>query len=174
MSHLYARYIVPYRKIYVLFTIALAVRLGVFAGLFIWFAVLGHMPPDTHYPVFNGDSKSYFLLAQNLLTNHEYSLSAGAPFVPENFRLPGYPFFLYLLGSIGVSMVWITVVQIFLTSATVCLTYLIGKKFLSEKVAFIAALLLCVEPTSVFFSTFIMSDTLFVFTLMLSIYLFLY
>jgi 4-amino-4-deoxy-L-arabinose transferase-like glycosyltransferase len=174
MSRLYTHYILPYRKILILFTIALAARLGVFIGLFIWFTVLGHTPPDTNYPVFNGDSKSYFLLAQNLLINHEYSLSAAAPFIPENFRLPGYPFFLYLLGSTGLSMVLITIVQILLSSATVVLTYLIGKKFLSEKVAFVAALLLCIEPTTVFFSTFIMSDTLFVFTLMLSIYLFLY
>lgn len=174
MNHLYTQYLAPYRKALGLFGIAAVVRISVFVGLYIWFAVLGHMPQDTHYPVFNGDSKSYFLLSQNLLTHHEFSLSAAAPFIPENFRLPGYPFFLYALGSVGFSMIWIVLIQIVLSSVTVVLTYLIGKKFLSEKVAFIAALLLCIEPTSVFFSTFIMSDTLFVFTLMLSIYLFLY
>ena len=155
-----------------LFLISFCVQLAVFILLFQWFVVSGHLPESaSQYPVYVGDSISYFTLSQNLLHNGVYSVSASAPFVPESFRLPGYPFFLYFFQLLGLPIVLIIFLQMALGSGTVVLTYLLGKKFLSEKAAYIAALLLSIEPTSVFFSTFVMSDTLFVFSAMLGIYL---
>src|SRR3989344_1514706 len=161
-----------HKKELLLFAVAFTLRVMMFLILWQWFIVLGHMPHSaSQYPIVEGDSSSYFILAQNLLQNHVYSLSASPPFIPESFRLPGYPFFLYFFQLLGFPLVLIIFVQMMLGSGTVVLTYLIGKKFLSEKVATVAALLLCIEPTSVFFSTFVMSDTVFVFALLLSIYL---
>ncbi len=162
-----------YKKEILLFIVAFCVQTIVFLLLWQWFVVLGHLPQSaSHYPVNEGDSLSYHILSQNLLQGNGYSLSSSSPFVPESFRLPGYPFFLYFFQLLGFPIVLIIFLQMMLGSGTVVLTYLLGKKFLSEKVATVASVLLCIEPTSVFFSTFVMSDTIFVFTLLLSIYLF--
>lgn len=159
------------KKGVLLFLVSLCVQTTAFALLFVWFVGLGHMPGvAAHYPVYGGDSSSYFDISQNLLHYGAYSIEVP-PQIPDSFRLPGYPFFLYFFQLIGLSVVAIVYLQMLLGSGTVVLTYLLGKKFLSEKVAFVAALLLCIEPTSVFFSTFVMSDTLFVFALLLSLYL---
>ncbi len=164
--------ILGYRKEILLFLTALCLQISVFLFLFVWFVGLGHMPEAAlHYPVYGGDSSSYFDISQNLLHYGVYSIEQSPHLVPDSFRLPGYPFFLYFLQLLGLPIVGIVFIQMLLGSGSVVLTYLIGKKFLQEKVAFVAALLLCIEPTSVFFSTFVMSDTLFVFTLLLSVYL---
>lgn len=159
------------RKETLLFLTAFCVQIGVFLFLFVWFVMLGHMPQvAAHYPVYGGDSSSYFDISQNLLHHGAYSIEIP-PQIPDSFRLPGYPFFLYFFQLLGLPVVVIVYLQMLFGSASVVLIYLIGKKFLPEKVAFVAALLLCIEPTSVFFSTFVMSDTLFVFALLLSIYI---
>src|SRR3989344_1291734 len=163
-----------HKKELLLFAVAFTLRVMMFLILWQWFIVLGHMPHSaSQYPIVEGDSSSYFILAQNLLQNHVYSLSASPPFIPESFRLPGYPFFLYFFQLLGFPLVLIIFVQMLLGSGSVVLTYLLGKKFLSEKPAFIAAILLCIEPTTLFFSTFVGSETVFIFALLLGIYLFL-
>lgn len=160
------------RKETVLFLTAFCIQIGVFLFLFTWFVILGHLPQvAAQYPVYEGDSSSYFNISQNLLHHGAYSLSQSPPLVPDSFRLPGYPFFLYFFQLLGFPIVLIIFIQMMLGSGTVVLTYLLGKKFLSEKVASAAAFLLCIEPTSVFYSTFVMSDTIFVFLIMLAIYL---
>ncbi len=128
--------------------------------------------PSYQFPVLGGDSGSYFYLTQNLKNNGVFSFSSAAPFIPESFRLPGYPSFLYLFTFLPFSYVTAMVVQMILAAASPVILYKLGKKFLSEKGALIAALLFCFEPTSVMFSTIIMSDTLFVFAMLLGIYLF--
>ena len=163
-----------HKKEVLLFAVAFALRVAMFLVLWQWFIVLGNLPQSaSYYPIVEGDSSSYFILSQNLLQHHEYSLSASPPFVPESFRLPGYPFFLYFFQLLGFPLVLIILIQMMLGSGSVVLTYLIGKKFLSEKTALIAALLLSIEPTTLFFSTFVGSETIFVFALLLGIYLFL-
>lgn len=156
-----------------LFSLAFVVRIVFFLLLWQWFVVLGHMPQSaSNFPVNEGDSLAYHILSQNLLTHHGYSLSAAPPYVPDSFRLPGYPFFLFALQAIGFPLVFVICIQMLIGSGTVVLTYLLGRKFLSEKVAYVAALLLCIEPTTVFFSVFVMSDTLFVFSILCALYFF--
>lgn len=157
-----------------LFCLAFGVHLTVFFLLAVWFIGLGNLPDlAAKFPVLVGDSYSYALLSHNLLEHGAYSVSTSAPFIPESFRLPGYPFYLYVFQYIGLPLWIATIVQMILSSLSVVLLYRIGKQFLSEKTAFIAAILFCFEWTSIFYSTLVMSDTLFVFSLLLSLYLFL-
>lgn len=170
----YTQYIRHHKKEIGLFLFAFAVRAFVFILLWQWYVVLGHVPESAaHFPVLQGDSISYAILSNNLLEHGTYSTATEAPFVPDSFRLPGYPFFLYVFQLLGFPIVLITFIQILLGSGTVVLLYLLGKKFLSEKAGFWAATLLCIEPTTVFYSTLVMSDTVFVFALFFGLYLFL-
>jgi 4-amino-4-deoxy-L-arabinose transferase-like glycosyltransferase len=170
---MYGRWRREHKKETLLFALAFALRVVVFLLLWQWFIVLGHMPEtSSHYPTVAGDSESYFILSQNLLHNHVYSLSPAPPFIPESFRLPGYPFFLYFFQLLGFPLVLIIFIQMALGSGSVVLTYLLGKKFLPEKTAYGAALLLSIEPTTVFFSTFTGSETVCIFAMLLGIYLF--
>lgn len=162
------------RKEVAVFLAAFGIRFAVFLFLWWWFNTAGHMHDPASifpYPVFGGDSSDYAQLTQNLWRHHIFSSSASAPFVPESFRLPGYPFFLYLFGFLPYPLVVGTIVQMLAAAATATLIYLLGKNYLSEKAGFVGALLFAAEPTSIFFSTLIMSDTIFVFALMLGIYL---
>jgi 4-amino-4-deoxy-L-arabinose transferase-like glycosyltransferase len=162
-----------YTKEAAIFLFAFLVRLTLFIILYYWFEVTGHMSdPMFDFPVLGGDSSDYFVLTENLRHNGIFSSSYEAPYIPESFRLPGYPFFLYLFTFVPFSYVSAMIAQILLAAGSCVLLYRLGKRFLSEKVALIAALLFCVEPTSVLYSTIIMSDTVFVFALLLGIYLF--
>ncbi len=161
-----------YRRETVIFALALAARLAVFAFLWWWFRITGHMHDISfQFPTLIGDSADYYHLTENLWLNGIFSSSTSFPLIPESFRLPGYPFFLYLFKVFPHSYVIAIVVQMIAAAGTTVITYKIGKRFLSEKAAYIGALLLSFEPTSVFTSTVVMSDTIFVFALMLGIYL---
>ncbi len=154
-----------------LFMLAFVIRIAVFVFLLWWFILTGHMPNvASAYPVISGDSASYADLSHNLFYHGMYSSSGTFPPVPESFRLPGYPFFLFLFEILPFPLIFAILVQIAFASGSVVLLYLLGKRFLSEKTGFIAAILFCIEPMSVFMSVLIMSDTIFVFAMLLGIY----
>lgn len=151
---------------------AFAVRFGVFIFLIWWFRLSGHFPSlGYNYPISGGDSADYATLTHNLFSHGTFSSSDSFPLIPESFRLPGYSFFLYPFEFLPFPLFFAILAQIMVASGSVVLIYRFGKKFLSEKVGIIAALLLAVEPTSVFTSVIIMSDTVFVFAMLLGIYM---
>ncbi len=130
------------------------------------------MPENApQFPTLAGDSADFYNLSQNLFHHSTFSSSYGFPLIPESFRLPGYPLYLYLFDFLPHALLLAILAQIALASASVVLLYRIGKKFLSEKVAHIGAVLFSIEPTSVFFSVTVMSDPLFVFLMLLGMYL---
>src|SRR4051812_37556439 len=88
------RHLPPTSKIHVPFWLASAAVILYF-GLF----VLTVCNPEN---AIKTDSLTYMKLAVNLRSHHMFSLSDAPPFVPETYRLPGYPVFLALTG--GTSM----------------------------------------------------------------------
>jgi 4-amino-4-deoxy-L-arabinose transferase-like glycosyltransferase len=160
------------RKPTLLFIWAFGLHLAAFVALWLWFRASGHVfGIGTLFPIIGGDSLDYYILSQNIFHFHTFSSSTSFPLIPESFRLPGYPFFLYLFDFLPHSLLLAMLVQLAMSAGSVVLTYVLGKQFLSEKVAFIAAILFSVEPTSLFFSTTVMSDTVFVFVMLLGLYL---
>ena len=155
-----------------LFSLSVLTKCAVFVFLLWWFRVAGHLPDfGGNFPILGGDSSDYGQLTRNLFSSGTFSSSDAPPLIPESFRLPGYSFFLYPFFFLPFPLIFGVLAQILLASATIVLTYLFGKKFLSEKAGFIAAFLLIFEPTSIINSVSVMSDTVFVFSLLLSIYL---
>jgi 4-amino-4-deoxy-L-arabinose transferase-like glycosyltransferase len=114
------------------------------------------------------DAQHYLLLGRNLLLHGEYSRSQGPPYVSDVFRTPVYPVFaggFDLLGGPGL----IYAVQAFLHVLTVLCVYRLADRTFGERAAFFAALLIAIHPTLLMVNLQAMSETLFVFTLVLSV-----
>ena len=112
------------------------------------------------------DSQDYHLLALNLLK--------GRYFVPDTaldqFRTPGYPVFLALMYRIfGKRSIFI--IQIVLNLGSIFLTYMIGYVVFNQNAGLLAAMILIFEPDFVYYVYDLLSDTLYTFLLLLSIYL---
>ena len=129
--------------------------------------------PDTsyHFPVLSKDSTEYAKLSENILRYHVFSLSSKAPFAPETFRTPGYPIFIASILALTHSYGLVSLVQIILTFITGFLLYLIARKVLPDELAFSMMVVYLLEFTVLMQSLLILSDGLFVFLLVLSIFL---
>lgn len=161
-----------YKKETLLFLFAFGVRFALFIFLLWWFRISGHFPSiGYNYPISGGDSADYVTLTHNLFHFGTFSSSESFLLIPESFRLPGYSLFLYFFEFLPFHLLFAILAQIAVASGSVVLLYRFGKKFLSERMGFVAALLFSIEPTSVFTSVIIMSDTVFVFAMLLGIYL---
>jgi len=114
----------------------------------------------------SGDTESYLLPAQNLL-------SAGRFYThgyPDIHRTPGYP--LFLLPGLVVGHLTATTIclQIILSTLTVFLIYRIGLRLAGPAAAFCCAVLYAFEPLSIIFASLLITETVFAFFLVLFIY----
>ena len=90
-------------------------------------------------------------------------------------QAPLYPYFLALIVTVfGKSYIAVFIIQIFLTTLSSFLIYLICKKILSGKIAIAAALLYSFYGMQIFYSLKLLSETLSIFLMLLSIFLLLY
>lgn len=123
------------------------------------------------------DSKEYITLAEELLSSGRFFRTGIPPTgisrvdVPEIVRTPGYPLFLIpgvILNNIKVVTVSF---QIILCCLTVLLVYRIALNlFIRSEVAFAASLFVALDPMSIFFSIYILTETLFTFLIAAFIY----
>lgn len=122
------------------------------------------------------DSAEYYNYALNLKYKHTYSRQSFTDqnIKPDTMRSPGYPVFLipFVKYPPSDSMLFIiNIVQAFLDAASVLLAYLIFKYFISQIPAFIAALLTAISPHLISMNTYMLSETLFTFLMMVSFWL---
>lgn len=124
-----------------------------------------------------GDINQYVHYAQNLLLHGVYSStppSAGVVPVPDTFRPPGYPLFLWATMSVTSGQDWIVlakVLQVVLSTATVLLVILIGRSWMHPGFAISAGALLAIWPHQVVFASTMLSETLFGFLLAVAVWL---
>ena len=120
------------------------------------------------------DSKvTYIPIALNLLELHEFSADTMPPYEPDAYRTPGYPLFLaFCFGVFGKSLHFAVLLQILLSVVCILLVYLLGYELFDRKTGLIAALFLAIDPGSISYSLFVLSETLFSFLLILSVYFF--
>jgi 4-amino-4-deoxy-L-arabinose transferase-like glycosyltransferase len=111
-----------------------------------------------HYP----DTATYLAPAHSLLANGTFERDAS----PEIIRGPGYPLLLSLGLAVG-SVEGVTIsLQILLSVATVYLIYRCALTIDPRmKVALLAATLYAIEPLSVMYCCFLLTETLFTFLL---------
>ena len=123
------------------------------------------------------DALDYFSYAVNLRGHGVYSLQrdwmvdpARRP-VPDAIRPPGYPL---LLAALAPRVAWdwlrsLGYVQSVFSVLTVALTYLLGRRFLPPGWALFAALLTAICPSLVVMATYVLSESLFTFLLLLAL-----
>ncbi len=116
------------------------------------------------------DSLDYIRLAKDLSLHFTYGANSA-----EIFRVPIYPLFLSIFQKCSLPYFFESVltIQSFIDSLSACLIFLISYKLLDKKnisFPFIAAILYAVSPLAISSSLLILSETLFVFLLMLLIF----
>ena len=131
---------------------------------------------NTHYiagfPIRDGsDGPVYDVLARNLLDHQLFSSASSPPFEPNTFRTPGYPFFIAGILFLFKSYIFVSFAQIILTALTAVMIYIIAKSMIPRAWAFIAALFYAFEFNTITLSINLLSETLFVFLIILAVYL---
>ncbi len=87
-------------------------------------------------------------------------------------RTPGYPLFAAgVLGLAGGNLAYLALAQVLLTFGTCALVYLAARRLFNETAAMAAAWLFALDPTSLFVALTALTETLFAFLLILSVYL---
>jgi len=133
------------------FVLALLVRLLLF----------GRAASDTgNY--FLPDSREYHKIAVNLVQGNGFSLALQAPFTPDLRRTPLYPSFMALIyGLLGMCPEAVILFQCVLGAALAAGVYVVGCRWMNEKAAFAAGILMSIDPVSVCYANLLLTETLF-------------
>lgn len=107
------------------------------------------------------DRDAYLAIAENLAAGRGYSVPGST--TPTAYRPPLYPLILAGLFGIGGDAPSLGLLHLALATATVFLTYRIGRSLGSEWVALAAAGLVAVDPLLVRYTALPMTETLFTF-----------
>jgi 4-amino-4-deoxy-L-arabinose transferase-like glycosyltransferase len=89
------------------------------------------------------------------------------------FRPPGYPAFIALVRLFAHSIRVLLLAQILLTAATTLLVYRVTKLLFGETPALVAAAIAAIDPVSIIYSSFVLSESLFTVFLLLATWLWL-
>lgn len=121
------------------------------------------------------DAGNYFMYAYNLRYKHTYSLQVGnirdlnSPVTPDSVRSPGFPLFLvpFLDGLSFQSFIdRVVMAQVLLSLLTILMTYLLCKTFLPPPWALAASFLVAISPHLIIPNSFVITETLFCFLLL--------
>lgn len=139
--------------------LALALRL-----YYLWAA-------QVDFPI-RGDVLGYWNYAWNLANHATFSGSTteGGPISPDSFRGPGYPLFLALCMKLaGVpehALKVAQIAQVFIGTAMVPLSIVLARSWVERPAALVAGLLVALWPHLIVFSSTLLSETVFGFTLL--------
>ncbi len=150
-------------KVLVVWGVSLAAGLIVAMALYSAASAQGLDPA-----LLTGDSRGYVQLAENLLQGRGFTVATTAPFYPESFRTPGYPFFLAALYNVVGSWGAVLFVQAVLLSILPVLLYMLFRRY-HERAAFWGSLIFAVEPIRLFYGASLLSDELFACVLLVSL-----
>ncbi len=118
------------------------------------------------------DAIGYDQIALNLISGHGFSMKPTAPYIPDNFRTPGYPILIAsIYGLFGHQPAIILYLQAFLGAFTCLIVYYIGRTIASPKVGLIAAIFLVISPHSITYTAVLWSDTTYTLVLTVSLWL---
>jgi 4-amino-4-deoxy-L-arabinose transferase-like glycosyltransferase len=121
------------------------------------------------------DSVDYARLAENLRAHGAFSLDTDLPLMPTIRRAPLYPVFLAAFVSSGsVSLVAATVAQAIIDAGVAVLIILLASAIVNLRWAVISGLVYALYPGSIYFTTTILSETLFTALLTVGVVLVLY
>ncbi len=140
----------------------------------ILYSVVVYYHSGSHGFISFSDAEIFLRQANNLLQHGVMSRYLEFTQLPDPLRTPVYIWFLAALLWLKVPIFGMVTVQNILAALSGVLVYRIGKIHLNaSRVGLIAALLFGVEPMSIYWSNLLMSDNLFAFLMIVTIYLFL-
>lgn len=113
----------------------------------------------------SSDSEEYLTLARSLRTDHSFSREG----IPETYRMPGYPLFLSIIPSMESPRV-IAVAQAVLFSIEAMLIYHLALCLFGNGPAVVAMLLLFFDPSNLLATISVLSESLFTFCLVLTVW----
>ncbi|HZR36929.1 MAG TPA: glycosyltransferase family 39 protein [Nevskia sp.] len=143
-------------------------------GLRLWFVAAAKVEDALR----RSDTLDYLQYALNLVFNHVFSRShpGDGAVVADSFRDPGYPAFLAaLLLPLDLTDTWYAAVLCFQAvfgALTAVLAALVARRWLPAAWSLAAGVLVAIWPHNVVFTAYVLSETLFGFTLMLAVWLF--
>lgn len=155
-------YLAPYRVPLFLFALAVVVR-----TLFFPFFPFNHQSLTELGVAYDG----YYELAKNVMAGEGFSRDVE-PRLPDSVRTPLYPFFIIALFSLFGAYKAVFAAQILLGAGTVVLSWLLAKEFLSRRGALAVGILMAIEPLSAYLTGIMLTETLFTFLFLLSLWLF--
>lgn len=108
-----------------------------------------------------GDSLGYLSLAKNIQEHHLFSMSESAPFIPEVFRLPGYPVFLSLLNTTHADQVHVSIaVQCLLGVSLLFVGWPIFLRMGGQRGAIIGTIILALDLGTLIHAPVLLAETL--------------
>ncbi|MCM8818097.1 MAG: glycosyltransferase family 39 protein [Candidatus Omnitrophica bacterium] len=112
------------------------------------------------------DEYEYFKMAENFLLGKGLIVSENF----KSFRPPLYPLILSMLIILKFNILSIRILQSLISTFTIYLIYLTGKEIFNRKTGAFSACISAVYPFFVFYNGFLLTETLFVFLVVLSIF----
>lgn len=154
---MFTQFFKTYRNESIIFSVAFFLRIFFFF-IFLYFSFINQFD----FPVIGSDSRLYMESRESFLMYRKFlNLDTLAPM---DYILPGYPLFLTAVMGVA-SHVWaVPFVQYILAALSAVLIYRVGLLF-SNRVAWTAAFLFVFDPAGIFYSSVILTETLFIFFL---------
>ncbi len=91
---------------------------------------------------------------------------------PEVFRTPGYPAWIALFTSAGVSLRWVLAAQVVLSVFNVILVFALARQLMqSRRIALVAAFIMAMHPAAALASISVLSETLFTSLILCGLYM---
>jgi len=115
-----------------------------------------------------GDAAGYDLLGLNIWKYSEYAFQRG---IPTALRTPVYPLFLSgLYFLFGHSYLAVRIIQSIIGGLICVVIYFIGKKTINKNVGFIAATISVFYPFFIYYTGYLLVETLFTFLLAVAVF----
>ncbi|MBI3627202.1 MAG: hypothetical protein HY220_00420 [Candidatus Sungbacteria bacterium] len=124
-----------------------------------------------HQPFSQIQSDGYLPRAENIFYHHVFSSDATPPYRLESMSTPGYPLFLATTAVPFGTVIFALLIQIFLVSYAAVLFFASLKGLLPFKAAFLGGVIFAIEPWNAYSANSVLSESLFLFFLILGWYL---
>ena len=112
------------------------------------------------------DEFEYYRMVENFLSGKGLIVSENL----KSFRPPLYPLFLSFLYFLHFNLFFIRIVQAAISSITVIFIYFVGKKIFNRKIGFFSSIISSFYPFFIFYTGFLLTETLFIFLVVLTMY----
>ncbi|MCM8764574.1 MAG: glycosyltransferase family 39 protein [Candidatus Omnitrophica bacterium] len=142
------------KVILLIFMIAFALRLG-----FVFYL-------QEHF--YFDDEYEYWKMVDNFITGRGLMVAENL----RAYRPPLYPLFIAMLVKAGAGITGIRIVQSVISALCCVVVFFLSKKIFNEKLAIMASLISSVYPFFIFYSGFLLTETLFIILVLLSVYAF--